>query len=284
MSSVTNSKPARLLWPVWLLLQAGLYVQSGWGQETPDSTKAEIPFTIHHADQFVQTRDSTGLQCYQLRGTVHVTRSGSTIKCDELVYYPAGNYFHCVGNVLVADTSRSLNSDTLYYYVDSGYYKALGRLRWSSGEFTGAGWVGEYWRERDVMAVSGEATAHDSLRLVSADRLEYDYSRETLAATGNLHLTDRESHSTAVAAAGVYRRSAGEMVLTGRPLVTYYVEDDTLGENPYNLTGDHIVSWAGDSLAAAGRVRLTDDSLMITADSLFYDRSRNVSYFRGGEP
>lgn len=284
MSSATSSKPARTLWPVWLLLVSGLYVQSGRCQPPPDSARTEVPFTILHADQFVQRRDSTGLQRYLLQGDVHITRAGSTIKCDELIYYPDANYFLCSGRVLVADTSRSLSSDTLYYYVDSGYYKALGNLHWSSGEFTGTGGAGEYWREREIMAVTGDAAARDSLRLITAERLEYSYLTETLVATGNVNLTDRESHSTAVATAGVYRRSAGEVVLSGRPVVTYYAEDDTLHTNPYNLTGDRIVNWAGDSLAAAGRVRLAADSLTVTADSLFYDRKRNVSYFRGGPP
>ncbi|MFH1068521.1 MAG: LptA/OstA family protein [Candidatus Glassbacteria bacterium] len=284
MSSATSSRLIGLICLVWLFLPAGLRQTFGRTPQEPDSLEAAVPFTIRQADHFFQRRDSTGLQTYLLQGNVHVTRGGSVIKCDNLTYFPVSSYFLCTGRVLVADTSRSLNSDSLFYYVDSGYYRALGGLRWSSGELSGTGELGEYWRDRDVMTVTGRAVACDSLRRIEADRLAYDYRAERLEASGAVRLTDSQSGSTAVAAGAVYRRAAGESTLTGRPVVTYYTQTDTLKENPYKLTGDRIVSWRGDSLAAVGRVKLSDDSLTVTADSLFYDRSRDVSYFRGGPP
>ncbi len=273
-----------------LLLTTELFllVSSVSSQHAPvDKTVAnrkDIPFTIEQADHLFQRKDSTGAERFILQGNVKVVRASSRIECGSLTYYPSGSYFLCVDSVFLTDPERSIHSDTLFYYVEQAHYAALGNLRWATKEFSGTGLRGDYYRDSELMAVEGQAVARDSLREIRADRLVYDYGSETLRATGNVEILEVESGSKAVASSALYQRKTGLLTLSGRPKVTYYEADDTLFLDPYYLTCDILKSYANDSLFAIDRVRLWDDSLSITSDSLFHDRIAGVSYFRGGPP
>jgi len=273
-----------------LLLTTELFLQlsSVNSQRAPvDITAAnrqDIPFTIEQADHLFQRKDPSGAERFILQGNVKVVRVSSRIECGSLTYYPSGSYFLCVDSVFLTDTERILHSDTLFYYVEQAHYTALGSLRWATKEFSGTGLRGDYYRDSELMAVEGRAVARDSLREIRADKLEYDYGSETLRATGNVEMLEVESGSMAVASSALYQRKTGLLTLSGRPRVTYYEADDTLSLDPYYLTSDILKSYANDSLFAIGRVRLWDDSLSITSDSLFHDRVAGVSYFRKGPP
>lgn len=273
-----------------LLLTAELFlpVSSVNSQHAPANEtvadQEDIPFTIEQADNLFQRKDSTGAERFILQGHVKVVRASSRIECGSLTYYRSGSYFLCVDSVFLNDPERSLHSDTLFYYVDQARYAALGNLRWATREFSGTGLRGDYYRDSELMTVEGQAVARDSLREIRADKLEYDYASETLRATGKVKMLEVESGSNAVASGALYQRKTGLLTLSGRPRVTYYEADDTLSLDPYYLTCDILKSYANDSLFAIGRVRLWDDSLNITSDSLFHDRIAGVSYFRGGPP
>ena len=97
-------------------------------------------------------------------------------------------------------------------------------------------------------------------------------------------MTDKKARSTANAASGLYERDNGITTLTGRPLLELYDESDTLSLRPYYLNCDRLRSFGPDSMIAVGRVKLWDDSLTISSDSLFHDAVNGTSYFRGGSP
>ncbi|MBW7995255.1 MAG: hypothetical protein FVQ81_01540 [Candidatus Glassbacteria bacterium] len=248
-----------------------------------DSTDS-VPFKIRRADQFLQRRDSTGARTYLLHGDVLITHEATTITCDRLIYYPDAGYFQCTGSVGVSGDERVLACDTLYYHLERGYYRALGGLQWSSRDIRGSGLQGEYWRDRDLFRVTGDAFAADSTRELRSEQMEYDYGSEVLRAEGDVRFTNDESGSSAAATSAIYRSGDQLLVLRGRPVLTYYADDDSLREDAYNLTGDVVTSYGSDSLVSSGRVRLWQDSLTVTADSLFHDRTSDISYFRGGPP
>jgi len=271
-----------------LIIKLFLPLSSGNSQQAPvdnaAASREDVPFTIEQADHLFQRKDSAGAERFILQGNVRVARASSRIECGRLTYYPSGSYFLCVDSVFLTDTERSLHSDSLFYYVEKSYYSALGNLRWATGKFSGTGLRGDYYRDSELMTVKGQAVARDSLREIRADELEYDYAAETLRAAGNVEMLEVESGSNAVASSALYKRQTGLLTLSGRPRVTYYEADDTLGLEPYHLICDILKTYDNDSLFAIGRVRLWDDSLSITSDSLFHDRIAEVSYFRGGPP
>lgn len=243
-----------------------------------------VPFQIRHADQFVQRKDSSGAQLYFLLGNVLIVREATSISCDSLTYFPDNDFFHCIGGVHVADSVRSLSCDTLFYYVDRAYYRAAGNVEWSSGKLSGSGNQGEYWRDSDLFRVTGEAFAADSARELHSETMEYEYAAGILRARGDVRFSDSESGSSGAAASAIYRSEDKLLVLRGRPVLTYYENDDSLRREPYNLTGDMVTSFSRDSLTATGRVRLWRNSLSVTSDSLFYNLALDRSYFRGGPP
>ncbi|MBN2288222.1 MAG: hypothetical protein JXQ83_02745 [Candidatus Glassbacteria bacterium] len=248
------------------------------------AAQGKVPFTIERAESFFQRTDSSGAERFILQGDVLVNRAGSRIRCEILTYFPQSRHFLCLDSVRLTDPQREMKSDTLFYYVDTGYYRALGNLRWASSGFTGSGLQGDYYRLQELLVVRGKAVAGDSLRRVEADKLEYDYRSSTLRATGNITLTDNETRASATAAAGLYERDTGITSLTGRPLLNFYDKSDSLALRPYHLSCDRLLSFGADSMVALGRVRLWDDSLTITSDSLFYDADHGRSYFRKGAP
>ncbi len=251
------------------------------------SAEAEekIPFTIERADHFFQRTDSTGAERFILQGNVVITRAGSRIRCGVLTYFPDSRHFLCLDSVHLTDPDRVVSSDTLLYYIDTAHYRALGNLRWAtSSGITGSGRQGEYYRSQDLLVVEGEAVAEDSLRRIEAEKLEHDNTSSRLKATGGIILTDKKSRSEATAASGLYEHDTGITTLTGRPLLKFYHKTDTLKLRPYYLSCDHLLSYGADSMVAVGRVRLWDDSLTITSDSLFHDGASGRSYFRGGAP
>lgn len=243
-----------------------------------------VPFKIKRADQFIQRKDSTGAQLYFLLGNVLIVREGTSISCDSLSYFPDSGFFKCLGAVSVVDSLRSLSSDTLFYYLDRAYYRAAGGMQWSSGKLSGSGNQGEYWRDDGLFRVTGEAFAADSTRQLHSETMEYEYATEVLRAEGDVRFSDSESGSSAEAAGALYNSREKLLILRGRPVLTYYEQDDSLRHDPFRLTGDVVTSFGQDSLTATGRVRLWRDSLSVTSDSLFHDRARDISYFRGGPP
>jgi len=275
---------------IFLLLAtvALVAVSSVNSQQVPvDKTAArpeDIPFTIEQADHLFQRKDPSGADRFILQGNVRVVRGASRIECGVLTYYPSGSYFLCVDSVFLTDAERSLHSDTLFYYVEQAYYSAQGSLRWATREFSGTGLRGDYYRGSELMVVEGRAVARDSLREIRADKLEYDYTSETLRASGSVEMLEVNSGSNALASGALYQCETGLLTLSGRPRVTYYETDDTLCLDPYHLICDILKTYSNDSLFATGRVRLWDDSLSITSDSLFHNRVAGVSYFRGGPP
>ena len=244
----------------------------------------KVPFTIERADRFFQRTDSAGVERFILQGNVLIIRAGSRIRCGILTYFPDSRRFLCLDSVLLTDMDRRVRSDTLLYYVDEARYRALGSLRWAGNSLTGSGRQGDYYRSEDLLVVEGEAVAEDSLHRIEAEKLEHDNKNSRLRATGGLILTEKKSGSKATAASGLYERATGITTLTGRPLLDFYDKTDTLRLKPYHLTCDRLVSFGGDSMAAVGRVRLWDDSLIITSDSLFHVAQSGCSYFRAGEP
>ena len=259
------------------------------GRETgvDGSTEAEqkVPFTIERADHFFQRADSTGAERFILKGNVVITRVESRIRCGVLTYFPDSRHFLCLDSVALTDPDREVNSDTLLYYIDTAHYHALGNLRWStSSGIAGSGRQGDYYRSRNLMVIEGEAVAEDSLRRIEAEKLEHDDISSRLKATGGIILTHKKSRSKATAASGLYDRDTGITTLTGRPLLKFYDKTDTLELRPFHLSCDHLLSYGADSMVAVGRVRLWDDSLTITSDSLFHDAAGGRSYFRGGAP
>ncbi len=249
----------------------------------PDSSAA-VPFKIRHADQGTQRKDSTGAQIYLLLGNVLIDRESTSISCDSLSYFPDSGFFHCLGAVSVADSVRTLSCDTLFYYIEQAYYRAAGNMQWSSGKLSGSGDQGEYWRDDDLFRVTGEAFAADSARQLQSQTMEYEYATEILRAAGDVRFTDSESGSEAEAAGALYHSNDELLILRGRPVLTYYEDEDSTRQDPYSLTGDVVTSFGQDSLVAVGRVRLWRDSLNVTSDSLFHDRAHDKSYFRGGPP
>ncbi|OGG04510.1 MAG: hypothetical protein A3F83_03710 [Candidatus Glassbacteria bacterium RIFCSPLOWO2_12_FULL_58_11] len=267
-----------------LLLSAPLSLPQEAERSAPVPGSENIPFTIEHADHYFQRRDSSGADRYFLQGAVKVSRRGSRIECASLTYFPELDYVLCLDSVRASDRDRNLSSDSLLYFVSQAEYRALGNVRWSTAEFSGSGCRGDYYRNREELRVTGEAVAGDSLHEIRADTLEYDFTTETLRARGRVELLELKTGSRAEASGAVYRRASRLSTLTGRPKVTYFGSADSLKRKAYHLTGDLLKSYANDSLCAAGRVRLQDDSLSITADSLFHDRAGGRSYFRGGPP
>lgn len=251
------------------------------GPESADSS-SQIPFRIEHADVFQQKRDSTGAQYYLLQGEVDITRGESRILCGSLSYFPASGYFLCMDSVHLSDPERDLRSDSLLYYVDREYYRAAGSVRWASRGVSGSGRIGEYFRDRGLMRLEGEAEARDSLRRIDADVLEYESTAEVLRALGNVRMLEYGSRSTARSASAVYGRDKGTAVLTGRPEIIYYEKGDSV--SPYHLVSDLLRRFGPDSIVAVGRVRLWRDSLTVTSDSLFHNLGPGISYFRGGPP
>lgn len=284
MYSATNSKYRSFLEFVVLLLIAVSRLFSQAADSVSPAAAEQVPFTIEHADHFFQRNAPSGESRFILQGNVRVKRGPSGIDCGSLTYFPAERYFLCLDSVHVIDPQRSLSSDSLFYYLDSARYLALGHLWWTAENFTGTGWRGEYFRDKEIMVVNGEAEASDSLRRITADRLEYDYLSQVLRATGTVQLVELKSGSKALAASGSYDRNTGQVVLAGRPVVTYYDRSDSLSPRTYHLSCDLLRGYGRDSLCALGRVHLWEDSLSITADSLFYDRQTGTSYFRGGQP
>ncbi|MEA1995995.1 MAG: hypothetical protein U9N45_00065 [Gemmatimonadota bacterium] len=287
MCSVTVSERVVPVLIMALSLATGAAILSGPENlpgSGPQGADTRVPFTIEHADHFFQRKDKQGEGIYILQGSVDVSRGGSRINCGSLTFYSGERYLLCIDSVCLTDSVQQVNADTLYYYVDEAFYRATGDFRWAGRGFTGSGLVGEYYRDEGRMVVEGEAVAEDSLRALKADRLEYDYNIESLRAMGNVEIFDKETGSEASSASGLYRRSNGLVTLSGRPKVTYYEKDDTLFLKPYHLTSDFLYSYGSDSLCATGRVRLRDDSLTVTSDSLFHDKVGEISYFRGGRP
>ncbi len=288
MCSATSSERLplirRLPLPCGLLLLA-LLLPAAALSARQDSGKGEnIPFKIRHADQFVQGKDSTGARLYVLLGNVLIVREAASISCDSLTYFPDNGFFHCIGSVHVADSVRALSSDTLFYYPDRAYYRAAGGMRWSSGKLRGSGNQGEYWRGSDLFRVTGEAFAADSARELHSETMEYESATGVLRAQGDVRFSERESGSTGVAASARYSSGEKLLVLRGRPVLTYYEDEDSLRQDPFSLTGDVVTSFGRDSLTATGRVRLRRDSLSVTSDSLFHNLATDRSYFRGGPP
>jgi lipopolysaccharide export system protein LptA len=285
MCSVKNSRSVLLFWLYLVFLPAGnAHPDQGVSPEIPPADQEQFPFIIEHADHFYHRQSTDSVETFVLKGSVRVKHSASLISCGTLTYFPAGRYFLCVDSVHISDPGRNMLSDTLFYYVDSAYYQAFGHFQWTSSGFSGSGQKGDYYRQEGRMVVTGEASARDSLREIKADKLEYYDSSETIKATGGLRFFDRQTYSDAVASSGLYERRTNLVTLYGRPKVTYYEENDTLHLQPYYLTGDLLRSFSRDSLCATGRVRLWDDSLTVTADSLFYDKKEGISYFRNGGP
>lgn len=284
MCSVKNSRPVLLFWLYLAFLPAGnAHPDQGVSPKIPPEDQEQIPFIIEHADHFYHRQNTDSVETFVLKGSVRVKHSASLISCGTLTYFPAGRYFLCVDSVKISDPGRNMLSDTLFYYVDSAYYQALGHFQWTSSGFSGSGQKGDYYRQEGRMVVTGEASARDSLREIKADKLEYYDSSETIKATGGLRFFDRQTYSDAVASSGLYERRTSLVTLYGRPKVTYYEENDTLHLQPYYLTGDLLRSFSRDSLCATGRF-VPDDSLTVTADSLFYDKKEGISYFRNGGP
>lgn len=251
------------------------------GPESADSS-SQMPFHLEHADIFQQKNDSTGSQYYVLQGQVDVTRGESRILCGSLSYFPASSYLLCLDSVHLSDPERDLRSDSLLYYLDREYYRAAGSVRWASRGIEGSGRSGEYFRDRGLMRLEGEAEARDSLRRIDADVLEYESASQVLRALGNVRMLEYGSRSTARSASAVYNRDKGTAVLTGRPEIVYYEKGDSL--SPYHLVSDLLRRFGPDSVVAVGRVRLWRDSLTVTADSLFHNLGIGISYFRGGPP
>jgi len=271
--------PAALLW-----ISASTPPESETGENETAGDTEKIPFTIERADHFFQRTDSAGIERFILQGDVVIIRAGSRIRCETLTYFPESRHFLCLDSVQITDPQRQVRSDTLLYYVDAAHYRALGSLRWASSGFTGSGRQGDYYRLQDLMVVEGQAVAQDSLQRIEAEKLEHDYKSSLLRATGGVLLNDKKSGSEATAASGLYDQAADITTLTGRPLLKFYDKTDSLRLKPYHLSSDHLRSFGTDSLVAVGRVRLWDDSLTITSDSLFHVASEGRSYFRGGVP
>jgi lipopolysaccharide export system protein LptA len=250
----------------------------------PQDSSSAVPFKIRRAGDFLQRKDSTGAQIYLLIGDVLISRETTTISCDSLSYFPDSGFFNCLGSVQVADSVRTLRCDTLFYYIERAYYRAAGNMEWNSGKLLGSGDQGEYWRDDDLFRVTGEAFAADSARQLRSETMEYEYATEILRAAGKVRFADNESGSTAEAAGALYRSRDKLLVLRGRPVLTYYEDEDSLHQDPYSLTGDVVTSFSQDSLVAVGRVRLWRDSLSVTSDSLFHDRALDKNHFRGGPP
>lgn len=283
MSSATGSERRRIFrrLPVAILLLAVLVTAQSPAQQ---EDSGRMPFKLVRAGNYFQRTDSTGAKTLVLQSDVLITHDQSTISCDLLEFFPDSGYIRCTDSVRVADTVRTLYSDTLYYYVDSAYYRAVGSLRWQSEDLHGSGDAGQYWRDTDIFRVTGNAFAADSTRELHSNSMEYDYNTEELLADGDVHFVDTESGSEATAAGASYDSENKLLVLRGRPVLTYFEESDTLREDPFRLTGDVVTAFSSDSLVASGRVRLWQDSLTVTSDSLFHDRSHNRSFFRGGPP
>ncbi len=284
MCSATSSE--RLPLTRHLLLQGLLFallLPAATPSARQDSGQS-VPFKIRHADQFVQSKDSTGARLYVLLGNVLIVREATSISCDSLTYFPDNGFFHCIGSVHVADSVRSLSSDTLFYYLDRAYYRAAGDMRWSSGKLWGSGNQGEYWRGSALFRVTGEAFAADSARELHSETMEYESATGVLRAQGDVRFSESESGSTGAAASARYSSGDKLLVLRGRPVLTYYEDEDSLRQDPFSLTGDVATSFGRDSLTATGRVRLWRDSLSVTSDSLFHNLATDRSYFRGGPP
>jgi lipopolysaccharide export system protein LptA len=254
------------------------------GADSASAADSAVPFTIQHADRFLQHRDSSGAQTYTLQGAVDVLQGESRILCHILTYYPAASSLTCLDSVRVTDPERELSSDTLYYYMDRQYYRAVGRLRWTTSGFSGSGQSGDYFREKGILRIEGQAEAEDSLRRIKADVLEYDYSTRCLRATGRVSLLDHKTGSFAEAAGGILDRDRDRVTLTGRPELTFFEAEDSVRKNPYRLVCDLLTRFGRDSVSAVGRVRLWHDSLSVTSDSLFENQASGMSYFRGGPP
>ncbi|HUU28604.1 MAG TPA: LptA/OstA family protein [archaeon] len=284
MYSVMNFRKVVLLLAIAQSAASALLSAQSISGDSSSQVEKKIPFTIEHADHFFQRKSKQDSELFILEGNVEISRGESHIACGSLTYFPAERYILCLDSVFLSDPERRVRSDTLFYYLDRAYYRALGSLEWATSGFRGTGLRGDYYRGEGRMVVEGEAAAEDSLREIKADKLEYDESSETLRATGNLRITDSESRSEAVASSGLYQRKADLVTLYGRPKVNYYDKADTLFLKPYHLISDLLHSYGRDSLCATGRVRLWDDSLTVTADSLFHNRIAGLSYFRGGGP
>jgi len=282
MSSVIKFSRAFALWlAVGLSVTAPRLDSQAPPQSSPAAEAEKVPFTIEHAEHFFHRQDSSQQERFILQGNVEVTRGDARIKCGSLTYFPLGRYFLCLDSVYLSDPQRQLRTDSLFYYVDSSYYKALGNLRWSTAEFSGKGLRGEYDRRREVIVVEGQAELTDSLHRIKADRLEYDYTTEKLQADGHVELLELKTGSQALASSALYERPIEHITLSRRPRVIFYDPEDTLSAKPYHLTCDLLKSFGSDSLIATGRVILRDDSLRISADSIFHDRPQRFSYFRG---
>ncbi len=280
----------RLLLPAALLAALlGLTVLAlrGQQQRLPDAAGADqAPFTIEHADRFYQ-RQSPGQEgrLLVLEGQVRVQHGPSRIACDWLGYFTAEQYLLCAGEVVVVDTQLTLRADTVYYFEQEAYYRALGSLDWAAEGLTGTGREGRWFsRDRRLEIEGAPAVVHDSLRTLEALRLFYQTETGELRALEQVRLVDSQSGTEALAASGLYRRDQRMATLLGRPRVDYFEAGDSLRERPYHLVADIVRSYAGDSLSASGRVRLWDDSLSVSSDSLFHDRGLGLSYFRGGRP
>lgn len=271
----------RYLTAVWLLLLASV----SWSQAPQDTTapqEEQTPFTVRHADNFRQFKDSTGEALYRLEGNVDITRNEARILCGSLTYFPDRHHFLCLDSVRLTDPERSLYTDTLYYYMDNGRYYAQGGVGWESRGVSGLGDTGEYLRELGMMRLIGNASAEDSLRVIYSDMLEYESLSGLLRATGNVRMRDKKSGSTALASSAVYYRESGIVTLSGRPEVSYFETGDT--SSAYKIVADLLRRYGPDSVTAVGRVYLWHDSLIVTADSLFHDLGSGISYFRGGPP
>ena len=207
---------------------------------------------------------------YNNYAVIYGFQNQDTLVSKNGIYYSQKKYIEFTDSVIYKGNGFRLDTDTLLYDLDSSISYFRGPTRIITGSdtiFTTKGW---YNTKLNTSSFDGRTKIQTTEQTIEGDNIVYDRANGIGEIHGNMVLTDTVNDFILTGDYGYFNENKGTSIVTGKPLLTQYFEEDTLFLMADTLFAIKDNASKKQALNAYHNVRFFKKDIQGICDSLYY--------------